>query len=72
MEKQNTLIEPGEPKITTTIGQDFVSWAEQYWRLKEKYEHKQEDSKVESCPYYSVRECFISKIDNLIKDRLSL
>jgi len=52
-----------------TVGEEFVEWAEQYWRLKQNYDSPEtEDS--ESCPYSYVKETFINKINTIIKERL--
>jgi len=54
--------------IRNTIGQDFVIWAEEYWRLKEKYTSGNEES--EKTNYSEVRRCFAEAIDRFIEVRL--
>ena len=51
-----------------SVGEEFIQWAEQGWGLKQKYEITDEDS--EHCDYEYMRNIFINKIDNIIKDRL--
>jgi len=58
-----------------TVGEEFTAWAEQYWRLKERYEETTKDPGEkggEACPYSYVKAVFIEKIDALIADRLAL
>jgi len=52
-----------------SVGEEFVNWAEQYWRLKENYTEKEKEGS-ESCPYSVVKDIFIQKIDKIIKDRV--
>lgn len=62
-------LEPTPPKEELSVGQEFVNWAEQYWRLKEHYTVPEEEGS-ESCPYDYVKNIFIHKIDEIIKKRL--
>lgn len=52
-----------------TIGEEFIKWSEQNWQLKENYD-KPEEEGSESCPYDYVKNIFIQKIDEIIKNRL--
>jgi hypothetical protein len=52
-----------------TIGEEFINWSEQNWQLKEQYD-KPEEEGSESCPYDYVKNIFIQKIDEIIKNRL--
>lgn len=63
-----------EPK-RLTVGEEFIAWAETYWRLKEHYEGTTKDPAEkggESCPYDYVKKTFTQKIDELIKHRMAL
>ena len=62
-------LEPTEPEIKLSVGQEFVNWAEKYWGLKIKYEVTT-DEVSESCQYDYVKNIFIQKIDEIIKNRL--
>jgi len=61
----------GEPIEKPSVGDEFIKWAEKYWWLEDKYTNP-EDLISESCPYSFVKGAFIKKINELIKDRLSL
>ena len=63
------IVQPTESEVKLTVGQEFVNWAEQYWRLKEHYVEIEEKGS-ESCPYDYVKNIFIHKIDEIIKKRL--
>lgn len=65
------LVQSTEPKENPTVGKEFIEWAEKYWHLEEKFKNADEGNN-ESCPYSFVKSAFIKKIDELIKDRLSL
>ena len=56
-------------KETNTVGKEFVLWAEKYWGLKIKYDQPPEGN-GESCSYDYVKDVFIGKIDDIIKERL--
>jgi hypothetical protein len=74
VEGNRAVIESGdcrEPEVKPTVGDEFIKWAEKYWGLEEKYKND-DDGIGESCPYSFVKGAFIKKIDELIKDRLSL
>ena len=64
-------LEPGNNKPILTIGEEFVNWAEQYWGLKIHYEQPI-DQDTENIKYEYVKDIFSYKINQLIKDRLSL
>ncbi len=68
-ERSIGLEAPTEPEIKLSVGQEFVNWAEQYWRLKEHYTDTTEEG-AESCPYNYLKDIFIHKIDEIIKKRL--
>jgi len=71
MENEITCASEAPKKLT--VGEEFVNWAEQYWRLKQNYEQKDTTEQGgESCPYDYVKTTFIQKIDGLIKDRMAL
>ena len=53
------------------IGEKFIKWAEQYWRLREIVSIKDPDSFAgEICDYDYMRNIFVKKIDSLIKEML--
>jgi len=62
-------LEPTEPEIKLTVGQEFVNWAEHHWGLKNHYTITEEEGS-ESCPYDYIKNIFIHKIDEIIKKRL--
>lgn len=68
------MIEVGEPtgiKKKTTVGQEFIEWAEQYWLLDKLVNIKDPDTFAgELCDYKYMRNIFIEKINAIIKDRL--
>ena len=57
-----------------TVGEEFVNWSEKFWCLKEKYDSSLNDDfgNEESCPYNYMRDIFINKINELIKEKLSI
>lgn len=58
-----------------TVGDEFIDWAEKYYKLKELYEQedlKSKENNNESCPYEFVKNTFIYKINELIKNKLSI
>ena len=57
-------------KFESSVGAEFVNWAEQYWGLKKKYDVSTETG--EDCPFDYVRETFIHKINDLVKERLGV
>lgn len=74
MEEILGLSEPqGYKKPIMSAGEEFVSWAEQYWRLKEKYsQHVNNQYSVweEQCPYDVVKLAFINQINFIIEKRV--
>ena len=56
-------------KKSTSVGEEFIEWAEKYWGLKTKYETSSNEG--ESCPYEYVKKTFQQKIDEIIKIRLT-
>lgn len=60
------------PKVEN-VGETFMTWAEKSWALKEiitigmRYD---EDDNCESCPYSVVREIFVNKINELVKNKV--
>lgn len=68
-----------EENVTTktvpiSIGEEFVEWASQYWKLRDKYENEKardpSSRGAESCDSDYVMDCFREKIDELIKTRM--
>ena len=59
-----------EIKQTPSIGEEFVSWAEKYYRLDKRYEEANKDPNSESMPYDFVKNVFATKINELITKRL--
>ncbi len=55
----------GYKKPVLSVGDEFISWSETYWKLSELFENgcKRPDEKGgEVCPYSVVRPIFIKKI----------
>jgi len=67
---ENAIECPNEEPEKLTVGKEFTAWAERYWGLKRKYEVAEQGG--ESCPYDFVREAFVNKINEIVKERLSL
>jgi len=75
---ENCELQPGEPIKTPKIenvGEAFIDWAEKNWDLNElittglRIKEKNNDN-CESCPYSVFREIFISKINELVKNKV--
>lgn len=60
-----------EVKRKESVGQEFIDWAEKYWHLDKLVEIENPDEFAgEVCDYNYMRNIFIGKINNIIKDRL--
>lgn len=57
-----------KPNHHITVGEEFMLWAEQYWGIKGQLGKTSEG--WEAAPYDYVREVFVKKIDEIIKERL--
>lgn len=60
-------------KPITSIGDEFVTWAETYWHIDELFEKKCKNPAEkggEVCPYSAVKPIFIKKINDLIEERV--
>lgn len=71
-ENMSGAVEPIEPKKKISVGEEFMEFAEKYYGIKGLYNKEillVTDS--ESCPYDSVKDVFIKKIDQIIQERLS-
>jgi hypothetical protein len=68
----NELIckEPKEPKYT--FGEEFVLWAEKYHQIENAYISLKINEIDENCPYSYIRQLFISKINDMLKEKLNL
>ena len=68
------LSEPqGYKKPIMSIGDEFVAWAEQYWRIEELFNNTVKDPGIkggENCPYSAVKSAFIEKVNGLIAERV--
>jgi hypothetical protein len=63
----------GYKKPVMSIGDEFVVWAEQYWRIDELFDNTVKDPAEkgdEKCPYSAVKPIFIKKINDLIEERV--
>ena len=63
----------GYKKPIMSIGEEFIAWAEQYWRIEELFNNTVKDPGVkggENCPYSAVKSAFTIKINELIADRV--
>lgn len=63
------LGEPTESEKKPTVGEEFVEWVEKYWHLKRNYDIPSKEGE-EDWPYDHIRDIFINKIDEIIKNRL--
>ena len=62
----------GYKKPIMSIGDEFIAWAEQYWRLDKLFDGTVKnpgEKKGELCPYSAVKPIFIKKINDLIEER---
>jgi hypothetical protein len=64
-------IQESELIKNSTIGQDFIEWAECYWDLKNKYDIPSKSGE-EHASFDFTKKTFIWKIDDLIKNRLGI
>jgi hypothetical protein len=56
-----------EPKIEN-VGEEFIKWAEKYWRIDVLMNVENPDNFAgETCNYKYMREVFIEKINELVK-----
>jgi hypothetical protein len=61
----------GYKKPIMSVGDEFMAWAETYWRIAEKYDgHPNPQDKSESCQYDMVKKIFIDKINSIIEQRI--
>lgn len=60
-----------EPIILPSFGEEFVKWAEKYWRLDKAYAENNKNNS-ESSTYNYVKDCFAKKIDDMLKEKLQL
>jgi hypothetical protein len=63
----------GYKKPIMSIGEEFVSWAEQYWLIDKLFEgtvKNPSEKGGEVCPYSVVKPIFIEKINSLIEERV--
>lgn len=63
-------IEDAMPEKKSTVGEEFVEWAEKYWSLKKNYDIPSKDGDEDSL-YDDIKNVFIDKIDTIIRDRLN-
>ena len=57
----------------STVGKEFIEWAEQYWHIDKLIQPENPDTfNDETCNYKYMRGIFIQKIDGIIKERLGL
>jgi hypothetical protein len=66
------MLEPGtEIKENKTVGEEFIEWAEKYWLLDKLVKIEDPDKFAgEICDYKYMRDIFIKKINDIIKERL--
>jgi len=63
--------QPTEIKEPLSVGQEFIEWAEKYWRLNDLVKIEDPDKfNDEVCDYKYMRNIFIQKINSIIKERL--
>jgi hypothetical protein len=72
---KNCEPQPGKPIETPKIenvGEEFMKLAEQQWALKEiiTVGMRTDNENCESCPYSVVREIFVNKINELVKNKV--
>jgi hypothetical protein len=62
------------PSVPMSVGEEFVAWASQYWKLQDRYKNekaKDPSSRgMESCDSSYVMDCFREKINELIRTRM--
>lgn len=65
-----SIIQPeGYKKPVMSVGDEFVAWAETYWRLEDKYIEVKDTPTGEAAKYQAIREIFIKKINDIITER---
>lgn len=61
-------------KPVMSVGEEFIAWAEQYWRIDELLDLSTKDPSIkgaqENCPYSAMRPIFIEKINKIIQKRI--
>lgn len=61
-------------KPVTSVGDEFIAWAQQYWRLEDAFNainiKDPSEKNGEYCPYNVVKEAFIGKINEIINQRI--
>lgn len=60
-------------KPVMSVGDEFVAWAETYWRLEELYSKSCKNPAEkggETCPYSTVRQAFANHINQIISKRI--
>lgn len=68
---QDDPIKLTEINEKTTVGQEFIEWAEKYWLLDKLVKFENPDKFAgEVCDYNYMRDIFIEKINSIIKNRL--
>ena len=60
-----------EIKEKLSTGQEFIEWAEKYWKLDKLMVIEDPDNFAgEACDYNYIRNIFIQKINAIVKERL--
>ena len=67
--------ENGPVKISKieNVGETFINWAEKNWALEKLITagmRINENDNCESCPYYVMRDIFVHKINELVKNKV--
>ena len=60
--------EPENTPPIENVGEEFIKWAEKYWALQTLLS-KEPGENEESCPYNTMREIFVKKINELVEEK---
>ena len=61
-------------KPVMSVGEEFVAWAETYWRLEQLFDNSCKNPAEkggETCPYSAIKPIFIKKINDIINQRVN-
>lgn len=59
-----------QPKPPISVGEEFVQWAEQHWKIADRFNYN-DDPMSESSSWDHTRNIFVNKINAILAERLS-
>ena len=60
------------PTDVISVGEEFIQFAENYWSIEDRYSMANYNPNHENIDWEVVRPIFVSKINQIIKDRLKI